>query len=91
MTIAELRALDPYQNQVNIYLLHLIYKIYFIKYFIFKQQDKKFTIKETITELNAQQGWFYNACPRCCKRVKQSGTSWWCDTHIYLTTMPVSW
>ncbi|GMN55360.1 hypothetical protein TIFTF001_024482 [Ficus carica] len=68
LMVAELRALDPYQNQ-----------------------DQKFTTKATITEIDARQGWFYNACPRCYRRVKQSGTSWWCDTHGYLTTIPISW
>ncbi|GMN59219.1 hypothetical protein TIFTF001_028311 [Ficus carica] len=68
LMVAELRSLNPYQNQ-----------------------DIKFTTKATITEIDAQQGWFYNACPRCYRRVKQSGTSWWCDTHGYLTTIPISW
>ncbi|GMN72125.1 hypothetical protein TIFTF001_052794 [Ficus carica] len=68
LMIAELRCLDPYQNQ-----------------------DQKFTTKATITQIDAQQGWFYNACPRCYRRVRQSGTSWWCDTHAYLTTIPITW
>ncbi|GMN31389.1 hypothetical protein TIFTF001_049679 [Ficus carica] len=57
----------------------------------YQNQETKFTVKATITELHIRQGWFYNACPRCYRQIKQSGTSWWCDNHGHLTTMPISW
>ncbi|GMN48561.1 hypothetical protein TIFTF001_017721 [Ficus carica] len=57
----------------------------------YQHQETKFTVKATITKLDIQQGWFYNACPRCYRQLKQSGTSWWCDSHGHLTTMPISW
>ncbi|GMN27604.1 hypothetical protein TIFTF001_041055 [Ficus carica] len=57
----------------------------------YQNQETKFTVKAIITELHIHQGWFYNACPRCYRQIKQSGTSWWCDNHGHLTTMPISW
>ena len=54
-------------------------------------QNDKYTVKATITKFNADQGWYYNSCPTCNKTVKPSGTTWWCDDHAYLQTLPVPW